>query len=305
MTARKLDARALLGLIAIVIATGSCIRTSSTFPLTPVDIVDLYPTWSPVDSLIAFYRGVRSSYGPPGVYLIASSGEGVRQVLADRPYPMASLSFSPDGRQLAGIRNDEVVTLDLATNVVTTQLYTANGPIDPDWSPDGSRLVYSRVFLGSGQPADSASLHIIDLATNNDRPVLSGSTQTFGSHPVWSADGSLIAYAGTGIQLIRPDGTGIRTVAGSSEPHCYSPTWIDGGGRLLYGRRSETRVVSVDGTNDRSWGKFYGGMYSLSGDDTYVVFTTQANGRQALVLFTQKASDVLGGSRRQLTQYVP
>lgn len=302
----------LVGLAAFCAITLSCSQGSSPFPITPVDIVDLYPTWSPTDSVIAFYRGAPSSYGPPGVYLISSNGGNVRRLRGDDPYPIVQLSFSPDGRQLAGVRAGEVVTLDISANVLTTQVYSPNVPTDPAWSPDGANLVYSHVFLGRGEPPDSSGIHIVNLATNADRPLLPGSNATYGDHPVWSPDGSLIAFAGGGIQLIRPDGGGLRTVVFHSDQGYYSPTWIDHGARLLYlatgGSQSGTRVVGRDGTNDRSWGSNYGGMYSVSADGGRAVFTStmkQANGRLALVLFTQHTSDLLGGTRRQLTQYVP
>jgi Tol biopolymer transport system component len=85
---------------------------------------------------------------------------------------------------------------------------------DPDWSPDGRHLVFDRCCVDRGDKS-VARLFVLNVRNGSIRPIADG------DHPVWSPDGKLIAYAtplsrsgtaGPSVSLIRPDGTGRRTL---------------------------------------------------------------------------------------------
>ena len=60
------------------------------------------------------------------------------------------------------------------------------GAGDPDWSPDGKRVVYGNV----AEPPEASALHILDLATYKES-IIPGSSGYFS--PRWSPDGRLLA----------------------------------------------------------------------------------------------------------------
>jgi dipeptidyl aminopeptidase/acylaminoacyl peptidase len=164
-------------------------------------------------------------------------------------------AISPDGSKVVfttGRR--EILVLDVATGKISP--LAANTPDTvmahhPSWSPDGARLVFRR----------NGTLSIFDLNSK--------ATQDIGKvrHPAWSPTGEWIAYFDDSSQkclLIRPDGTGGRTVksiGGFSLPFLTSrirftdsPVWSPDGRKLLlnifagetWGLAEINEVVLVD-----------------------------------------------------------
>lgn len=87
---------------------------------------------------------------------------------------------------------------------------TSNGNPDaePDWSPDGTRLVFASGTDDLGKPFN---LHTMN-ADGTQRVEL---TQTVGSEnwPQWSPDGSRILFSGKeGLRTMDPHGNDIRAI---------------------------------------------------------------------------------------------
>jgi Tol biopolymer transport system component len=77
---------------------------------------------------------------------------------------------------------------------------------DPAWSPDGSRIVFSRTT----DNYRSFHLYVMRAEGRGLRRLTSG---RFDWRPDWSRDGRLIAYQSLdGLRTVRPDGTGSRLV---------------------------------------------------------------------------------------------
>jgi DNA-binding SARP family transcriptional activator/Tol biopolymer transport system component/tRNA A-37 threonylcarbamoyl transferase component Bud32 len=170
--------------------------------------------------------------------------------------PQGGLERFPWTRAPAG-----VIALDVGGEVVLVDAggfgaedLTADaktGPnVSPDWSPDGSRIVFA------GGAAEGYDLYVIDA----DGTGLTQLTEANGDEvdPAWSPDGTRIAFAfddqgaevhRTGIAVVNPDGTGWTelvkrenetasdspsSVSGPRRLGPYRPAWSPDGGRIAF-----------------------------------------------------------------------
>ena len=133
-----------------------------------------------------------------------------------RPVPEASSfnyvwgTFSADGEWIYYVKGDQVYRQPVNGGAEVRLFhggfgYFATG--NPSPSPDGTKLVYARSRFIPYEP-----MEVLDLSTR--RTVSLG---VMGRSPDWSPRGDQIAYADDGfLRLIRPDGSGVRTLAGPS-----------------------------------------------------------------------------------------
>jgi len=137
-----------------------------------------------------------------------------------------------DAGQVAGL-----VELPTAPLVSAAGGFISVGEGNHDWSPDGSQVVYA---VRLGQIGQMSELQILDLRTRQIRKL------TQGIAPVWSPDGSCIAFrrGHDKILTIHPDGSGLQTVAQRLHPGVmyaepipgyYELVWALDSSALLYG----------------------------------------------------------------------
>lgn len=122
---------------------------------------------------------------------------------------------------------------------------------EPDWSPDGTRIVYSK-FTGLGTDAESHEIDVINAdGTGNVSLTTAGTAGhiNFNDQPSFSPDGSQIAYAhgdgdpaadqlqNTGIFVMNADGSNSHEVV-AMPPFAGDVggvAWSPDGKQLLYG----------------------------------------------------------------------
>ena len=101
---------------------------------------------------------------------------------------------------------------------------------DPDFSPDGKRIVF-RTSRGRYAPDPSGigleGIFVVDVRTKKERQI---QPRTGGLFPAWSPDGKWIAFSGLAagktldtIHLMHPDGSGVVDLGPMGECATWSP----------------------------------------------------------------------------------
>ena len=164
------------------------------------------------------------------VVLLSMSWTGVpAQEAVENVYPRPS----PDGRLVAFMSNGDIHVIDLSTRqrsvVVATPLPEAN----PDWSPDGTRLVYT-----TGSADARREVWIVSLSDGRREPI--NLAPGAYSRPVWSPKGDAIAFVasrppGTQLQLLELS-TGRVTALTAEGVRDARPAWSPDGTRIAFDR---------------------------------------------------------------------
>ncbi|MCP4545707.1 MAG: hypothetical protein GY835_04460 [bacterium] len=154
---------------------------------------ELCPAWSPTGGSIAYFGiGERS-----GIYVIPALG-GAARWIADFDGGANGLDWSPDGKLLALSAACEGggTTCIALLNVETGERRLLSNPseahaydIDPAWSPDGSRVAFTRTLDNFHE-----TLHLVEVDTSRETELTTGVGKIFGLD--WTRDGRHIIYGG-------------------------------------------------------------------------------------------------------------
>lgn len=160
---------------------------------------------------------------------------------------------------------------------------------DPDWSPSGRRIAFTRSTDGR------RSLRIAVMAADGSgaRLITGG---RFDEQAAWRPDGRLIAYQSTGgIRLVRPDGSGNRALPGSRAGD-YRPAWAPDGRHILFSRGTgDANAVHVQRPDGGGRRRLAAGWTSDVAPDGRIVALTGRTGGVFTVPFA-------GGTPRRLAR---
>ncbi len=203
--------------------------------------------------------------------------------------PVAPGSFvhprlSPDGTRLAMDRGDDVWILDLRT-YAWTRLTTTGQVTEPQWSPDGRRIVHSRFFAATGynglvwRNADgSGEEHLVHSGIGDDWP------------SDWSRDGRHVAVYGgpsnNNVSVVDLDSTHtfrpVTRTAATARNSRFSPDgrWLayqsDETGRtqvyvVSFPGLDQRRPISTEGGTEPAWRPDGGELFYRNGTRMMVV----------------------------------
>ena len=251
------------------------------------------PVWSPLGARIAFscctgYLGYIS--------VVDTGGTGFPRRLAETAGTDWGKDpvWSPGGTRMAFTRSvssdndvgfvDEIFLIDADGTNLTQVTHTdggAYGASFPVWSPDGTRIAFTRSRDLNPAP-NISNIDVELLVVNSDGTDQSLVAQTYGDdhNPVWSPDGTRIAFhhstqSTTKILVVNADGSDQRILARTRGEE-WGPRWSPDGTRIAFtgiarrGGVPSVFVVNADGTDQRNL--TFGAGPRWSPDGTSIAF---------------------------------
>jgi Tol biopolymer transport system component len=190
---------------------------------------------------------------------------------ATRDCVFADFTWSPDGKRLAFVMGSDFSAVrgyDLPLYVVNAdgsgkKLLAGCGQslacgwdlrAALAWSPDGSRLVFSR-----GEPLGLEALYIVNVDTGKHRLLtqctlrqLKETRLCIDESPAWSPDGSKIAFEVNGglLYIVNVDGSGLKSLRTAGLGAEY-PAWSPNGKRIAFTAVNGIYAVNANGSNLR------------------------------------------------------
>ena len=168
-------------------------------PLTDTDGLSLSGSWSPDGTQVAYDYTLNGSMD----VAVMSLGGGEPRLVAGGPNDEAMPRWSPDGSRIAFLSDDGTgmnvywvpPTGGARRKIAQTHLqyldrFTSIGAIGSQpWSPDGRRLVFSRL-----EPTNSVALWTADIESGQEARLTSPPAGASDWRGAWSHDGKWIAF---------------------------------------------------------------------------------------------------------------
>ncbi|MGH8934784.1 MAG: S-layer homology domain-containing protein [Acidimicrobiia bacterium] len=198
------------------------------------------------------------------IMLTNGLGDKRRQVTAQQA--VGRPSFSPDGTQLVfpGPLTDDsdgryaIYAVGVDGTLLRRLTTPAIADFDPAWSPDGTRIAFSRDQQGDLHPDTCCSIGVMG-ADGSGATIMPGTVG--GSFPSWAPDSAHLVYQrADGIWVTRLDGREARRLAG---PGATQPAWSPDGSQVAYAQQLTTTqsrilVVPVGGGAATVWAEVSG-----------------------------------------------
>lgn len=188
--------------------------------LTQGSIFASGPEFSPDGSRIAL------SDNADEIFVMNSDGSGMTSLTGPATTSSAGAPvWSPDGAFVAyqGVDGDwEIAVVEVADTA--NKVFLTNNAVQdqyPDWSPDGTRIAFSR---------DQEAIVTVRASDGGDEQVV---YQGFNRFPKWSPDGTeIVFYAGGPILAVNVQTGAVRTILSDDADNWY-PDWSPDGAWVI------------------------------------------------------------------------
>ena len=198
--------------------------------------------WSPDGDKIAISNddGCAPNHSPGQVILVNTDGSNPTQVVCRWPHIPAGTfkgagatgaSWHPNGQKLAvagpvdaSCNGPNVWTVNSDGTDMTDVTFGDAGPeLDPDWAPDGSKIVFEE----NGDCGSVNPLATINPDGSQKTPITGPPPPTDGFSPVWSPDRARIIYArSSGLWVVNADGTGATNLTAATGVQGAPTSWL-------------------------------------------------------------------------------
>ena len=166
------------------------------FQLTEANERSVWPRWSPDAKQLAFIRD-RGGDERFDIWLVDRDGERERNLTNEPGVTHRDIAWSPDGTKLAYIANSgakgfAVHVIDVTTGAKRALTDGARDDFQPQWSPDGTLLLF---WSRRDDVRTNADLYVV-AATGGDATRLEtrGGKDGESIDPRWSPDGTRISF---------------------------------------------------------------------------------------------------------------
>ncbi len=224
--------------------------------LTQDVFVEMDPAWSP-DGQSLVFSSDRSGWMDLWIRDLAT---GRDRQLSDLPSAEMGAEWSPDGTRVAFINESgEIYTINVEGREVQKVHDALFQPGSPTWSPDSKTILISALRPYSTRFREGTSqILAISLDERKDRYYDAGAHHSIGVRdgdgPVWSPDGTKLAFVSSGTLWVMP-------VSARGEPSgpprqltsesADSLSWTGDSRQILYLSADKLKLVSVDDGQSR------------------------------------------------------
>ncbi len=311
-------------------------------PLTKGPKEDLFPTWSPDSTSLAYASAGAGEKDKPQVYVIPAQGGEAKQ-LCTMPNGVSDIAWSPDGSRIAFIslegaepqEDPLVVTPSRHRRLWTVRPgYDIPEAVTPDnvtiweyaWSPDGKQIA----IYYSAAPEETnwynGQIGLVPASGGMVRQISQLTGQA--SSLAWSPDGQRIAYVtgewsdrglvGGDVHVQAVEGGEAHNLTPNSEISLSWVRWFPDGKRMLYaawsGVTSQIGILDqTDGSTkplapDFVIGEGFGPRFSATPDRRNIVVTHSTHDHPFDVWFGQLTGEdgnINGIEWRRLTRLNP